>query len=198
MTTTLASEFLRKLIHICSIVIPLTYLFYIKDKVLMIIILFILTLIALLIEYARRDQKNSIGYFFKKYFKPILRSNEKRGYFTGATWMLIGFTATVLIFENDVAVLALLFLSVGDSSAGIVGRIFPLGKVWNKSISGFFAGLIFCIIFGFMINTALPFEVVFLGAISGMFIELIPSKIDDNFSIPIFSGFIMQVLKDTL
>ena len=48
--------------------------------------------------------------------------------------MLIGFTITVVIFENDVAVLALLFLSIGDSCAGIVGRVFPLGKVWNKSI----------------------------------------------------------------
>lgn len=198
MTTTLASEFLRKLIHIFSIVIPLSYFFYIKDKVLMIIILFILTSTALLIEYARRDQKNNIGYFFQKYFKSILRSNEEKGYFTGATWMLIGFTATVLIFENDVAVLALLFLSIGDSCAGIVGRVLPFGKVWNKSIFGSFAGLIVCIIFGFIINTTLPFEVIFFGAISGMFIELMPLKMDDNFSIPIFSGLIMQILKDTL
>lgn len=198
MTTTLVNEFFRKLIHIFSVVIPLSYFFYIKDKVLMIIILFILTSIALSIEYARRDQKNNIGHFFQKYFKSILRSNEEKGYFTGATWMLIGFTATVLIFENDVAVLALLFLSIGDSCAGIVGRVLPLGKVWNKSIFGSFAGLIVCIIFGFIINTTLPFEVIFFGAISGMFIELMPLKMDDNFSIPIFSGFIMQILKDTL
>ena len=198
MTTTLTGEILRKLIHIFSIIIPLAYFFFIKDKILMTIILIILTLIALLVEYARRNQKNNIGYFFQKYFKSILRPNEKRGYFTGATWMLIGFTITVLTFENDVAVLALLFLSIGDSCAGIVGRIFPFGKVWNKSIFGSFVGLIICIIFGFIINTALPFEVIFLGAISGMFIELIPLKIDDNFSIPIFSGFIMQILKDTL
>ena len=164
----------------------------------MTIILIILTLIALLVEYARRNRKNNIGYFFQKYFKSILRPNEKRGYFTGATWMLIGFTITVLTFEIDVAVLALLFLSVGDSSAGIFGRVFPFGKVWNKSIFGSFVGLINCIIFGFIINTALPFQIIFLGAISGMFIELIPLKIDDNFSIPIFSGFMMQVLKNNL
>ena len=198
MTTTLAGEFLRKLIHIFSIIIPLGYFFYIKDKVIMTIILLVLTLSALLIEYARRNRKNNIGYFFQKYFKSILRSNEKRGYFTGATWMLIGFTITVLIFENDIAVLALLFLSIGDSFAGIVGRVFPLGKVWNKSISGSLAGLIGCITFGFIINTALPFEVIVLGAISGMFIELFPLKMDDNFSIPIFSGTIMQILKNTL
>ena len=198
MTTTLAGELLRKLIHLFSIIVPLAYFFYIKDKILMTIILIILTLIALIIEYARRNQKNKIGYFFQKYIKSILRPNEKRGCFTGATWMLIGYTITVLTFENDVAVLALLFLSIGDSCAGIFGRIFPFGKVWNKSIFGSFVGLISCIIFGIVINTALPVEVIFFGAISGMFIEIIPLKIDDNFSIPIFSGFMMQVLKDTL
>ena len=198
MTTTLTGEILRKLIHLLSIIVPLAYFFYIKDKILMTIILITLTLIALLVEYARNNQKNKIGYFFQKYFKSILRPNEKRGYFTGATWMLIGYTITVFIFENDVAVLALLFLSIGDSCAGIFGRIFPFGKVWNKSIFGSFVGLISCIISGIMINTALPVEVIFFGAISGMFVEIIPLKIDDNFSIPIFSGFMMQVLKDTL
>ena len=198
MTTTLAGELLRKLIHLFSIIVPLAYFFYIKDKILMTIILIILTLIALIVEYARRNQKNKIGYFFQKYIKSILRPNEKRGCFTGATWMLIGYTITVLTFENDVAVLALLFLSIGDSCAGIFGRIFPFGKVWNKSVLGSFVGLIICILFGFMINTALPFEVIFLGAFSGMFIEIIPLKIDDNLSIPIFSGLIMQILKDSL
>ena len=198
MTTTLTGEILRKLIHIFSIIIPLAYFFFIKDKILMTLILIILTSIALFVEYARRNRENNIGYFFNKYFKSILRYNEKRGYFTGATWMLIGFTITVLSFENDVAVLAMLFLSIGDSCAGIVGRVFPFGKVWNKSVFGSFVGLIICIIFGFLINTTLSFMIVLLGAISGMVIELIPLKIDDNFSIPIFSGFVMQILKETI
>lgn len=198
MIITLSGEILRKIIHIFSVIIPLAYFFFIKDRFLMIIILIILTSIALSVEYARLNRKNTIGYYFQKYFKSILRLSERNGYFTGATWMLISFTITVITFEIDVAVLALLFLSVGDSCAGVVGRIFPFGKVCNKSIFGSFAGFISCIIFGFIINTALPSQIIILGAISGMLIELIPSKIDDNFSIPIFSGFIMQFLKDTL
>ena len=34
MTTTLAGELLRKLIHLFSIIVPLAYFFYIKDKIL--------------------------------------------------------------------------------------------------------------------------------------------------------------------
>ena len=198
MTITFTSEILRKLIHIFSIIIPLAYFFFIKDRFLMTIILIILTSISLSVEHARLNRKNNFGYYFQKYFKPILRLSERNGYLTGATWMLIGFTITVITFEIDVAVLALLFLSVGDSCAGIFGRIFPFGKVCNKSIFGSFAGFISCIFFGFIINTALPFQVIILGALSGMFIELIPSRVNDNFSIPIFSGFVMHILEGIL
>ena len=49
--------------------------------------------------------------------------------------MLIGFTITVLTFEHDVAVLALLFLSIGDSFAGIFGRIFhPYSSNWGVAL----------------------------------------------------------------
>ena len=75
---------------------------------------------------------------------------------------------------------------------------FPLFASLGLPVFGSFAGLIICIIFGFIINTALPFQIIVAGAISGMFIELVPLRTDDNFSIPIFSGFMMQVLKDTL
>ena len=78
MTTTLAGEILRKLIHIFSIIIPLAYFFYIKDKILMTIILIILTLIALLVEYARRNQKNNIGYFFKNILNRFLDQMKER------------------------------------------------------------------------------------------------------------------------
>ena len=96
-------------------------------------ILIILTLISLLIENARLNREGYIG-FFHKYLKSVLRSNELKGHLTGATWMLIGFTCSVIIFDFEVSVLALLFLSVGDAVAGLVGRALPIGKIWDKSI----------------------------------------------------------------
>lgn len=192
------NELLRKLIHVSSLIIPLTYFYLIKDKNLMIPILLILTLMSLSIEYFRRNRKGYIRFFFQKYFKSILRPNEAEGHLTGATWMLIGFTLAVIIFDFEVAVLALLFLSVGDAFAALVGRALPIGKIWNKSILGTLSGFLLCVFFGLAINNTLPLQVIVLGAFSGMFIELIPLKINDNFSIPIFSGFIMQILKETL
>ena len=198
MIRTFINEIFRKLIHISSLVIPLSYFFLIKDKNVMATILIILTLTSLLIEYARLNRKGYIRFLFEKYLKSVLRSKELKGHLTGATWMLIGFTSSVIIFDFEVAVLALLFLSVGDSVAALVGRALPIGKVWDKSILGSLSGILFCVIFGLAINNTLSVQIIIFGAISGMLIELIPLKINDNFSIPIFSGFIMQILKEII
>ena len=198
MTIALFNEILRKAIHISSVIIPLAYFFFIKDRTLMIFILLVLTMVSLLIEYHRIKNKGRARYFFQTYLQPMLRPEEKRGHFTGATWMMIGFTIAVLIFDIDVAVFSLLFLSLGDSAAGLLGRAFPIGKIWNKSILGSLSGFIISIIVVYAINVTLPLQIIIFGAISAMLIELIPLKINDNLSIPIFSGVIMQILKETL
>ena len=192
------NEIFRKIIHISSLAIPLFYFFLIKDKNVMATILITLTSISLLIEHARLNREGYVRFFFHKYLKSVLRTKELEGHFTGATWMLIGFTSSVIIFDFDVSVLALLFLSVGDAVAALVGRALPIGKIWGKSILGSASGFLFCVFVGLTINNTLSLQIIIFGAISGMFIELIPLKINDNFSIPIFSGFIMQILKEIL
>ena len=192
------SEILRKLLHLSSSIIPLSYFFILKDQGLMMMILLFLTTVSLLIEYLRYNYRGHLRNIFQKYLMEILRTKEMEGQFTGATWMLIGFTFTVLLFEFEIAVLALLFLCIGDSVAAIVGTAFPIGKIWNKSLLGSFSGIILCVIFGIIINNSLSPKLIILGAISAMFIELIPSRINDNFSIPIFSGFIMHIFKGVL
>ena len=192
------NEIFRKLIHISSLAIPLIYFFLIKDKNVMAVILITLTLISLLIDYARINREGFVRIFFQKHLKSALRPNELKGNLTGASWMLIGFTFSVIIFDFDVSVLALLFLSIGDAVAALVGRALPIGKIWGKSILGSLSGFLFCVFVGLTINNTLSLQIIIFGAISGMFIELIPLKINDNFSIPIFSGLIMQILKEVL
>ena len=79
---------MRKVIHLLSAIIPLSYLWLIKDKSIMLSILIILTLFALLVEFFR----NSGGPFSKWFhdiFHFMLRDNESKGEHTGATWLLI-------------------------------------------------------------------------------------------------------------
>ena len=86
------------------------------------------------------------------------------------------------------------FVSIGDSVAALFGIKYPIGRIWDKSFSGTLMGTLTCIIIVLAINQTLSPIIIILGAISAMAIELLPLKINDNFSIPIFSGIIMHVL----
>ena len=171
---------------------PLSYLWFIKDKSLMIFILVILSLFALVVEYLRNNW-TIFSKLFKALFFYMLRDREVKGEITGATWLLIGWTITVIMFNMPIAVAALLFLSIGDSFAALGGKLFPRVQIGNKTLSGTLCGLVISLIVVLMINQSLLPAVIFSGAIAAMGIELIPLRTNDNLTIPIFSGFVMLV-----
>ena len=123
----------------------------------------------------------------------MLRVNEIDGKYTGATWVFIGSTLTIAIFPKEIAVISLVYMSLGDTIAGLVGRKFGKVKFYNKTIEGTLAGLIVCLLSGYLIQLTLPLLVVFSGAFAAMFIELLPLPIDDNLSVPLFAGTIMVI-----
>ena len=92
-----------------------------------------------------------------------------------------------------VAVAALIFLAVGDSFAAIVGKLYPVGRIGDKTLSGALAGFIVSFGVVLLVIHTLPPIILFLGAFSAMFIELLPLKINDNLTIPVFSGMVMMM-----
>ena len=188
---------MRKVIHLLSAIIPLSYLWFIKDRLIMLSILIILTLFALLIEFLRKN-----GGHFSKWFHDIfhfmLRDNESKGEHTGATWLLIGWTITVMLFKMPIAVAALLFLSIGDSFAAIIGKLYPLIKIGDKTLSGTLSGFIASFLIVLIINQSLLPIIILSGSIVAMTVELIPSRLNDNLTMPIISGLIMMYLETAL
>lgn len=192
------SEISRKGLHLFSSIIPMSYFFIFRDRQLMFIILFSLSIIALTIEYFRNIKKGIFNKIFIDFLSPVLRQAELNGNFTGATWMMLSFALTVLLFDLQIAVSALLFLSIGDAVAALVGKQYPIGKIWNKSVFASFISVITCIFVVSSIHLQLQPIIIIVGAISAMIIELVPLKINDNFSIPLFSGFTMQLCVEIL
>ena len=186
-------EVYRKILHTFSAVIPLSYIWIIKEKNTIVVLLLLLTIFAIIIEFLRNYSK-IIGILFNRYFSYMLRDKEAYGEITGATWLLIGFTITVIAFPMPIAVSALIFLSIGDSFAAIFGKLFPLGMIGNKTLSGTLAGFVSSLGVLLIINPPLKLNLLLFGAIFAMVIELIPLKINDNITIPILSGFIMQIM----
>ena len=191
------SEYFRKIIHIFNLVIPFTYLFFLESRFQVLRILVPLTLFAIVIEYLR-VRSAVIKKIFNNFLTPMLRIHEMNGKYTGATWVFIGSTLTIAIFPKEIAVISLVYMSLGDTIAGLIGRKFGKTNFYNKTIEGSLAGLIVCLLSGYLVNLTLPLVVVFSGAFAAMFIELMPIPIDDNLSVPLFGGTIMIIVSTVL
>ena len=185
-----SNEIARKVLHIGSSVIPLSYLWFIQDREIMVLLLGLLSLSAVCIEFSRGKVK-FVDALFSSWLGIMLRDSETCGKFNGATWFLFGGTITVFLFAMPVAVPALLFLTVGDTFAAIGGKLYPVGKIGDKTLSGTAAGITTSFGAAYLVNQALPLEVIILGAVAAMGVELLPVPLNDNLTIPVFSGTVM-------
>ena len=197
MKTTIKNEIYRKLFHVSSCIIPLSYVWFIEEKKLLISTLVLLIVIAIIIELLR-NHKNFINNIFNQYLTSILRESESNGKITGATWLLISYVITIITFPKPIAIAALIFLSVGDSVAAIVGKIIPIFPIGEKNITGFIGGVITSYLVVLSLNQDLQNSVIFLGAVAAMTIEILPIRINDNLTIPLFSGLVMVIFNSIL
>ena len=128
-----------------------------------------------------RIKVSILNNFFKYFFSKMLREGEANGQITGASWLLLGSLLTIIFFPIYIAVPALIYLTIGDSFAALVGKAFPYGRVGTKSITGSLTGIIFSSIVALELNEVLPFGVIILGSIVAMIIELLPHRtLNDN------------------
>ena len=190
MNDIIKSEVARKAIHLSNAIIPLSYYYFSPDKVNMIIILASFLIFCFFIELYRKNN-SKLSKIFSNWFEFMMRDNEKKGDLTGATWVFVGALFTILLVPDPFNIISLLFLSFGDTFAAIAGRKFPYIKLGKKTISGSIAGFFACLAIGLLIDFSVTYEIIILGAFMAMFIEILPLPINDNVSMPIFSGLSM-------
>ena len=137
-------EYVRKAIHLLNLVIPLSYWHIFPNKSNFLKILFWLTCLFLFIDVIR-SKSPFIKTFFIKIFGKMLRNHEIKGKFTGATWVMIASLLTISLFPKNIAILSLIFMSLGDTFAALLGRKFGKVAFFNKTFEGFLGGLLPCI-----------------------------------------------------
>lgn len=116
---------------------------------------------------------------------------------TGATYMVIASLAAFLFFEREVAVAALLFNSVGDPLAGLVGSMARGPRLFSKSWQGTATYLLAAVALAYLLfgtGQAGPLWVLLVGAGVATLTELLPLPLDDNVSVPLVSGAVMALL----
>jgi dolichol kinase len=135
-----------------------------------------------------------------RFWGPFMRAHEVHRMSTVPHYM----TATIIaigVFPKSVAVLALLYLACGDPMASLCGILYGhKGPRFasGKTLVGTAAGVFVCTSITFLYLTSLSITslstialVSVIGGLAGGMAELLPLDIDDNFTIPVVSGFIV-------
>jgi len=192
-------EIFRKLIHLCSLSIPVVYYFIPRNTTL--IILGIMVAIALFFDLGRYVSP-TIGKIFYKFFGFLLRQHEvdhKKRNLNGATYVLLSAVICVLIFPKVIVVTAFAVLIISDTMAALIGRRYGKHKFLFKSLEGTLAFFISGIIVVLLTpKIEYMFAEYIIGIVSTAFGAIIENVsfglADDNLVIPISIGIAMWLL----
>lgn len=199
-------ETIRKSIHLGSSIIPIAviivYGLYPEDGRLYLSgILAVISIILLIFDFLKARYK-PFKSFIMRLFGKILRENELEGGMTASTIVVASAAFTILVFREEIAVVVLLYLSLGDSAAALVGKHFGrIRLVGKRTLEGSLAALNTCLIvslfalwvspgFGWYLTPA----TLLVGSLVATMSELLYLPLDDNFRIPVFAGLAMEMI----
>jgi glycerol-3-phosphate acyltransferase PlsY len=140
---------------------------------------------------------NGIKEAFILFFGSFLRRREIRR-LSGASYLLLGCLITSLLYSKPIVVAACSFIIVGDTFAAIFGQNIKSPRIFhNKTILGsigFLGASIVSACVLYTITPALPLGHLIIGALAASVFEALPLPMDDNFSVPIITGFVISLL----
>ena len=131
-----------------------------------------------------------------RWLSPLLKTSERRAV-TGATYIVLASLIAFLFFDKPVAIAALLFISLGDPAAALVGSRAPGPRLAGKSPLG---SLAFLVVGASAASILMVTDVlehhwsVGLGAGIAALTEFAPLRIDDNLTVPLISGAAMTLM----
>jgi len=127
----------------------------------------------------------------------IILKEEEQFRAIGTTYFLIASLAVFLFFDKYVAITSLLFVSIGDLMATIIGEQYGKPVLSSKSLEGSLACLVSCLLIGMLmsrISPAITLPTALAGAVSATVVELLPIPVDDNLTVPLISGGVMSLI----
>ncbi|MFQ5607577.1 MAG: diacylglycerol/polyprenol kinase family protein [Candidatus Zixiibacteriota bacterium] len=189
------AELLRKGTHMCALLVPGLYWGLGTSKPAALAILAPIAAFVTLVDISRlRGWRFWNG--FDRVTGFVVRQHERAGDFTGAFYILWGFCLTILLFDRNVAILAMSFIVIGDTFAALIGRRFGRTRFRGKSLEGSLACLAGTALVAFGGNVILDFPLWLglAGALVATIVEAIPDFVDDNLSAPLISGLVMTLL----
>lgn len=181
-------------------IFPIVY--YFSPKWVPISIIGFFLLLIFILEVERHIHPGLWPFIIKRPYGKIFK--KEPGKILGTTYFLLGSFITIIFFEKDIAISVLLFTVFGDAISAIVGVKYGKIKLFgNKTLEGSFSFFLICLAVGIgliylprlrILHTLNPFLILF-GSAAAAFMELLPLRVDDNLSVPIFSGIVMEIVR---
>ena len=131
-----------------------------------------------------------------RWFSPLLKTSERRAP-TAATYLVIASLVSFLVFDKSVAIVALLFVALGDPVAALVGSRVPGPRLAGKSPLGTVAFALVGLVTAWVlvaVDVLENYGAAAVGAGVAAVVELAPMPLDDNLTVPLVSGAAMTLL----
>lgn len=187
-------ELLRKLVHLSSI--WMVFVMYYAGGLPAFLFFAILSILNLIVEYARYKKVPVITPLYEALFKNMLRESNRKFRPSGSPPYLASAAVTTLLFPVPFSIISFLCMMFGDTAAALIGRKFGKHKFFNgKSMEGCAAFLItdWLIVTGAYFITGFNWLILVFG-LAGVMIAMVAElfneelHLDDNFSIPLIVG----------
>lgn len=194
----LKTELYRKAVHLSSLWMPM--LIMLCSRNFCIILFAALLAFNIVIEYSAYQKTAIVGTLFRRMFIKTLRNKEiNRNLFvpSGSIYILAAALFVSVCFSAKAAAAAMSIVLIADSSAALIGRFWGTFRFSNgKSIEGTTAFFISAVAVGYLFFPAVSPFIIYLTALGATAAEFFESKIgiDDNLSIPLVSGFILNLI----
>ena len=133
---------------------------------------------------------------YMRWMAPLLKSDEEAR-MTGATHLLVGATLVFWFLGSEVGIPVMLFLSLGDPVAAIVGSRAPGPRLMGKSPVGTiaFAATGAAVVWILLLTGAIDHHwALWAGAAIAAVVELPGIPPDDNLTIPLIAGAAMWAM----
>src|SRR3989338_7765523 len=183
----------RKIFHM-AILLVLAFYFMIENqfgKTSALLALMALLVFFLILEYLRLE----IGWRMPL-FSQLIREKEREK-FCGIIYFLSATIICLAVFDFGIALAALLMATFGDMVAALIGRSYGVTILFrNKTVTGsaseLLANIIIALVIAFvgLSHIYVLVAMAFVATLS----EIAVSELDDNLIVPLFSGFVGQLM----
>ncbi len=189
-------ETARQIMHI---IVGLATVALIYWEILSPLAIFLLIIVGSLLSILSKRMWLPFFSFFLKHFER--EDIRKRFPGKGLIFFFVGVLLVVQLFEKDIALAAIMVLTIGDSISHLIGEKYGViknifnghsKKLLEGTLAGALTGFVGALIF-------VPVPVAFLGSAAAMIAEVIKidlneKTLDDNLIVPLIAGTVMYLV----